>query len=116
MKNYIKTMFVILATVMSFVAAQADWAEASIVCDEYVQGTALLDQDGYVTVDGNIFYGIPREIADSIDGKEVEISYGIQLCGEYVACSITIPTEDAVTVIVLRADKPDQPGHNGYNQ
>ena len=114
MKNYIKTMFVVLAIVMSFVAAKADWAEASLVCDEYEQGTALLDQDGFVTVDGNIFYGIPREIADSIDGKEVEILYGIQLCGEYVACSITIPTEYAV--IVLRADKPDQTGHNGYNQ
>lgn len=115
MKNYIKTMFVILATVMSFVAAQADWAEASLVCDEYEQGTALLDQDGYVTVGDIIFYGIPRDVAAMIDGKEVGISYGIQLCGECVACSITTIEENSF-VIVLRADQPDEPGHNRYNQ
>ena len=113
MKSSIKTMFVVLTTVMSFVTAQADWAEASLVCNEYVQGTAL-EQDGYVTVGDIIFYGIPRDVALMIEGEEVGISYGIQLCGECVAFSITMI--DDGSVIVLRADQPDQPGQNRYNQ
>jgi hypothetical protein len=93
MKSSIKTLFVILAIVMSFVAVQAVWAKGGPSCTEVVEGkvTALDDIYHAIVVEGETtIYGIPLPWLDIKVGDEVVVNCFVSLEGNYVACYLTV--------------------------
>ena len=107
MKSSIKTLFVILAIVMSFVAVQAVSAGTGPsgpipICSESVEGVATmvegLDAIDVVDVNGEIttINGIPAWLY--LDGMVVVVFYFESPDGKYVACYLTVDN----TTIYLR--------------
>jgi hypothetical protein len=108
MKSSVKTLFVVLAIVMSFVAVQAIWAldcsksvTGEITNDPSVdRGIEVTDEDGAVTT----VYGIPDYLQLKA-GEVVTITYGVQPGGDFVACSLQVGT----SLTILRPRAPEQP-------
>jgi len=87
MKRSIRTMFVLLAVVMSFVAVQAVWAKT---CNVEVFGTVdeIYYEENAISVDGTTVYGIPLAYLANKLGIELQattISPDVgEVVGDYV--------------------------------
>ena len=107
MKSSIKTLFVILAIVMSFVSVQAVWAKGGPSgpipsCSETVEGVAtMVDGLDAIEVDGTTIYGIPVWL--DLEGMDVVVTYFESPDGKYVACYLTVD----YTTIYLRGRDPE---------
>ena len=107
MKSSIKTLFVILAIVMSFVAVQAVWAKEGPSgpipsCSETVEGVAIM-VDGLDAIDvgGTTIYGIPAWL--DLEDIYVVVTYFESPDGKYVACYLIVD----YTTIYLRGGGPE---------
>jgi len=111
MKSSIKTLFVILAIVMSFVAVQAVWAgtgpgngsespgSEGPSCTAVVSGevTALDKYSGTIVVDDETtINGIPLPWLDINVGDSVVVNCLVSPDGIYVACYLTINGGDVI--------------------
>ncbi|UCF83582.1 MAG: hypothetical protein JSV50_20835 [Desulfobacteraceae bacterium] len=101
MKSSIKTLFVLLAIVMSFVTVQAVLAERGLECDEVVRGevTDIRHVENAIVVDGDtVVYGIPVEEWDlDIEIKDsIVINANMCLDGKLVACYLTVNGGDII--------------------
>ena len=107
MKSSIKTLFVILAIVMSFVAVQAVWANGGPSgqipsCSETVEGVAtMVDGLDAIDVAGTTIYGIPAWL--DLEGIYVVVTYFESPDGKYVACYLIVD----YTTIYLRGRGPE---------
>jgi hypothetical protein len=106
MKSAIGTMFVVLAIVVAFTAAQADWAGAGPDCSVTVEGTVTsIDYEAHtITVNGQTVQGIPfTYLANQwnvvlVEGTSYVVitAHTCKLTGELRACALSV---DGGTVI-----------------
>ena len=95
MKSSTKTLLVLLVVVMSFVTAQAVWAERGLQCNEVVSGTVteILHFENAIVVDyDTVVYGIPVEEWDLAINTDDSIVINANMCldGKLVACYLTV--------------------------
>jgi hypothetical protein len=126
MKSSIRTMFVVLAVLMSFtiVQAQIQTQEGHDTCSVVVEGTVTeITETGAITVDGTIdyninnndepvsdpaitVYGVPLDKKIVAKDDEVVINVNMTNDGNFIACYLTVTKiENGVPVvydIVLR--------------
>jgi predicted short-subunit dehydrogenase-like oxidoreductase (DUF2520 family) len=101
MKSSIRTMFVVLAVLMSFTAVQA----AGLDCTEVVEGVVTdITETGAITVDDDItVYGVPADWGIVAEGDSVVINAHKTDNDKLIACYLTVNGGD---VIELRPRKP----------
>ena len=107
MKSSTKTLLVLLVVVMSFVTAQAVWAERGLQCNEVVSGTVteILHFENAIVVGEDTVYGIPVDEwkLAIVEGDSVVINVHVCLdTGKLVACYLTVNG----TLIDLRPRSP----------
>ena len=99
MKSSIKTLFVVLAIVMSFVSVQAVWAKGGegppCTSTTFVAGevTELGAYDCAIVVGGVTIYGISPWVGIVV-GDSVEVDCFVTQDDKYVACYLTIFDEE----------------------
>jgi hypothetical protein len=107
MKSSIKTLFVILAILISFVAMQAVWAGGGPngpipSCSGTVEGSAtMIDGLDAIDVAGITIYGIPAWL--DLEDIYVVVTYFESPDGKYVACYLIVD----YTTIYLRGRGPE---------